>query len=70
MNGMMKMFGMMKEFQKFKKDPMGAMASKWNIPQNIDINNTNAVAQHLLNSKQISQDAYNNFMQMQNMISG
>lgn len=70
MNGfgnMKNMFGMMKEFRKFKKDPMGALASKFNLPKDIDINDTNAVFQHLLNSNQIPQNSLSDLMDMISM---
>lgn len=45
--------------QWFMQNPMQAMLSrKWNIPQEI-ANNPEAIAQHLLNTGQISQQMYN-----------
>lgn len=67
MNGIMNMFAMMKQFQRFKQDPMGALASKFNIPKDIDINNADAVAQHLLNTRQVSQEQLNQISRMANM---
>lgn len=68
MNGMLKMFGMMKDFARFKKDPMGALSSRFNIPQGMDINNTEAIAQHLVNTKQVPQNNLSEAVQTVNMM--
>lgn len=53
---------MMQMLQQLKSNPM-AMLSRYNIPQNI-ANNPQAVIQAMMNNGTISQDQYNNAMQM------
>jgi len=67
MNRMMNMFGMLKQFQKFRQDPMGALSSKFNLPKDMDINNTEAVIQHLMNTNQVSKNDIAQMSQMANM---
>lgn len=50
--------------QQFRSNPMGMLAKKYNIPQNL--NNPNDIIQHLLNTKQVSQEQVNRAMQMGN----
>ena len=50
--------------QRFKRDPMSVLSSRFNIPQNV--NDPNAILQHLLNSGQVSQSQINKVMQMAN----
>ncbi len=50
--------------QRFKQDPMSVLSSRFNIPQNV--NDPNAILQHLLNSGQVSQSQINRVMQMAN----
>ena len=50
--------------QRFKADPIGCLAKKYNIPPNL--NDPNAILQHLLNSGQVSQADMNRVMQMVN----
>ena len=45
-----------------KANPMAALSRRFNIPQNM--NNPQAIVQHLLDSGQISQDQLNNAMRM------
>ena len=46
-----------------RMNPMAALSRRFNIPQNLS-NNPQAIAQHLLDSGQISQDQLNNAMRM------
>ena len=50
--------------QKLKSDPMSVLTQRYNIPQNL--NNPNDIIQHLLNTKQVSQEQVNRAMQMGN----
>lgn len=54
---------MMSVLQNFKQNPMQFLAKKYNIPQNI-ANDPNAIIQHLMNTGQVSQNQYNQAMQM------
>lgn len=47
-----------------KSNPSMLLSSRFNIPQGM--NNPNDIIQHLLNTNQVSQDAVNRAMQMQN----
>ena len=60
----------MQTVNQFKQNPMAMLSKRYNIPQNIDTSDPNAIIQHLLNTGQISQQSYNSarmrVMQMQN----
>ena len=49
---------------RFKQNPVAMLSQKFNIPQNM--NDPNAILQHLLNSNQVSQEQVNRVMQMRN----
>lgn len=48
----------------FKQNPIQMLSRKYNIPDNL--NDPNAIIQHLLNTNQVSQQEVNNAMQMRN----
>lgn len=48
----------------FKQNPMAMLSKRYNIPQ--DMNDPNQILQHLLNTKQVSQEQVNRVMQMKN----
>lgn len=50
-----------------RTNPMQILSQRFNIPQNINLNNPNDIIQYLLNSKQVTQDQVNRAMQMRNM---
>ena len=64
------MVGNMKDimnfYNRFKQNPMQMLQQRFNIPQNININNPNDIIQHLLNTGQVSQDMVNQAMSMRN----
>jgi hypothetical protein len=45
---------------------MQVLTQKFNIPQGLNMNDPNAIIQHLLNSGQISQQQVNNVMNLRN----
>ena len=51
-------------YTQFQKNPMKMLASKYNIPENL--NNPNDIIQHLLNTGQVTQAQVNSAMQMRN----
>ena len=54
----------MQMFQQFRQNPAQfLMQRKLNVPQNI-MNDPNAIINHLMQSGQVSQDAYNRARQM------
>lgn len=53
-------------FNKLKEDPIQVLSMRFNIPQDVDVHDPNAIIQHLLNSGQISQAQVNRMMSMQN----
>lgn len=57
---------MMNMFQQFMQNPQDMLRRKYNIPQNVNMNNPNDIIQHLLNSGQVSQNDVNRVMQMRN----
>ena len=50
--------------QQFKKDPLGTLSQKYNIPNGM--NNPNDILQYLLNTNQVSQQQVNYVMRMHN----
>ena len=53
-------------YQRFRQNPMQMLNQKFNIPQNVDMNNPNDIIQHLISSGQVSQEQVNNAMRMRN----
>ncbi len=51
-------------YQQLQNNPIQFLSKRFNIPQNL--NDPNAILQHLLNSGQISQSQLNNIMQLRN----
>lgn len=52
----------MNMYQQIKANPVQFLSKRFNIPQNM--NDPNAIIQHLLNSGQVTQDQVNQAMQM------
>lgn len=55
---------LMTMYQNLRTNPMNVLKSRFNMPTNIDLNNPQAIIQHLLNTGQISQAQVNNAMAM------
>lgn len=53
-------------YQQLRSNPAQLLASRFNLPQGINMNNPNDIIQHLLNTGQVSQQQVNNLMGMQN----
>lgn len=53
-------------YQQMMQNPMAMLSQRFNIPQNVDTNDPNAIIQHLLNTNQVSQAQVNNAMNMRN----
>jgi hypothetical protein len=51
---------LMNMYQQLRSNPMQLLARRFNIPQNINLNDPNEITQHLLNTGQITQEQYNN----------
>lgn len=49
-----------------RTNPMQLLSRKYNIPQNVNLQDPNAIIQHLLNTGQISQQQVNQCMGMRN----
>lgn len=64
------MFGNIKDisdmYQRFKQNPMQMLNQRFNIPQNVNISDPNAILQHLMSTGQVSQNQINQVMQMKN----
>lgn len=64
------MVGNMKDimdfYQRFKQNPMMMLNQRFNIPQNVNLSDPNAILQHLMNTGQVTQDQINQAMQMKN----
>jgi hypothetical protein len=50
--------------QQLQSNPMAMLSQKFKIPQDLDVNDPNAIIQHLMNTGQVSQQAYNNARNM------
>ena len=50
--------------QQLQSNPMALLSQKFKIPQDLDVNDPNAIIQHLMNTGQVSQQAYNNARNM------
>lgn len=59
---------MMQMLMQLKSNPMAVLGQRFNLPQNV--NDPNAILQHLLNTGQVSQSQVNQAMQMRNQFKG
>lgn len=50
--------------QQLQTNPMEMLSKRFNIPQDVNVNDPNAIIQHLMNTGQVSQQAYNNARNM------
>lgn len=50
--------------QQLQSNPLQMLSPKFNIPQDLNIKDPNAIIQHLMNTGQVSQQAYNNARNM------
>ena len=55
-------------YQRFRQNPMQMLNQRFNIPQNINMNDPNDIIQHLLNTNQVTQEQVNNAMRMRNQL--
>lgn len=53
-------------YQQFRQNPMQMLARRFNIPNNVDMNDPNSILQHLINTNQISQQQINQVMSLRN----
>ena len=53
-------------YQQLRNNPAQLLASRFNLPQGMNMNNPNDIIQHLLNTGQVTQQQVNNVMGMQN----
>lgn len=64
------MFGNLKDisdmYQRFRQNPLQMLNQRFNIPQNVNVSDPNAILQHLMNTGQVSQNQINQVMQMKN----
>lgn len=51
---------LMNMYQQLRSNPAQLLARRFNIPQNINLNDPNEITQHLLNTGQVTQEQYNN----------
>lgn len=57
---------LMNMYQQLRSNPAQILARRFNIPQNVNLNDPNEITQHLLNTGQITQEQYNNANNMRN----
>ena len=53
-------------FNQLRQNPMQVLSTRFNIPQNMNMNDPNSIIQHLLNTGQITQQQVNGCMNMRN----
>ena len=53
-------------YQQLRQNPIQMLSKRFNLPQNLDMNNPNDIIQHLLNTGQVSQNQVNQAMGMRN----
>ena len=53
-------------YQQLRSNPAQILASRFNLPQGMNMNNPNDIIQHLLNTGQINQAQVNQLMGMRN----
>ena len=56
----------MSMYQQLRSNPVQLLARRFNLPQGVNINNPNDIIQHLLNTRQISQQQLNAVVGMRN----
>ncbi len=56
----------MQMYQQLRTNPMQMLTRRFNLPQNVNVNNPGDIIQHLLNTGQIQQSQVNQIMGMQN----
>lgn len=68
------MVGNMKDimdfYQRFRQNPIQMLNQRFNIPQNVNLSDPNAILQHLMNTGQVTQNQINQVMQVKNKILG
>jgi hypothetical protein len=52
-------------YNQLRQSPMQILTKRFNIPNSVNINDPNAIIQHLLNTNQVSQQQVNNFANLQ-----
>lgn len=55
---------MLEMVQQLQNNTMAMLSKKFNIPHDLNIKDPNAIIQHLMNTGQVSQQAYNNARNM------
>ncbi len=55
-------------YNKFRNNPMQFLNQRFNIPQNVNLSDPNAILQHLMSTGQVSQNQINQVMQMKNQL--
>ncbi len=53
-------------YQQFRQNPLQMLARRFNIPNNVNINDPGSILQHLINTNQVSQQQINQVMSMRN----
>lgn len=53
-------------YSQLKQNPMQLLSQRFNMPQNINMQNPNEIIQHLLNTGQVNQSQVNQAMGMKN----
>lgn len=56
----------MNMYQQLRTNPAQILSRRYNIPQNLNLNDPNEITQYLLNTGQVTQEQYNNANSMRN----
>lgn len=55
-------------YNRFRSNPMQFLNQRFNIPQNVNLSDPNAILQHLMSTGQVTQNQINQVMQMKNQL--
>lgn len=53
-------------YQRLRQNPLQILNQKFNIPQNVNLNDPDAILNHLMNTGQVTQNQINQAMSMRN----
>ena len=53
-------------YQQFRQNPLQMLSRRFNIPNNVDMNDPSSILQYLINTNQVSQQQINQVMSMRN----
>ena len=58
---------MLMMLQQFKSNPMQLLSKKFNIPDGVNVNDPNAILNHLLSTNQVTKQQIDSFQNVKNL---